>query len=229
MTSFQKKDSNKRNATKSTGPKTQTGKRHVRLNALKHGFYAHELTVSEADKRDFEMLRESLRVQLAPRSALQDIGFEQIVTCCWRCKLAIRLEMHRRKVHFTANDESTSNETGPQRDIRETQWYGASPADLRNGIRVLKELHDDVSQRGLAHQEMWKDQVSKTFGVGFYDALTEWKHMSLDAIHLAEQLTEHSKTFDGDRPSPYAPPEGLKIVADPKQKRQMLLKLIELQ
>ncbi len=58
MTSFQKKDSNKRNAAKSTGPKTETGKRHVRLNALKHGFYAHELTVSEADERDFEILRD---------------------------------------------------------------------------------------------------------------------------------------------------------------------------
>ena len=61
--------------------------------------------VSESDRQDFETLRKSLLLQLAPRSALQDIGFEQIVTCCWRCKLAIRLEMHRLKLHFTANNE----------------------------------------------------------------------------------------------------------------------------
>jgi len=50
MTSFEKKDANKRNAAKSTGPKTETGKRSVRLNALRHGFYAHELTVRKALK-----------------------------------------------------------------------------------------------------------------------------------------------------------------------------------
>src|SRR5713226_2111947 len=99
MTSFKKIDANKRNAAKATGPTTEMGKRRVRLNALKHGFYAHELTVSEADKRDFEILRESLWAQLAPRSALQDVGFEQIVTCCWRCKLAIRMEMLGLKAH----------------------------------------------------------------------------------------------------------------------------------
>jgi hypothetical protein len=95
MTSSKKKVSNKKNADKSPGPTTEIGKRRVRLNALKHGFYSRELTVSEPDKRDFETLRESLLVQLKPRSALQRIGFEQIITCCWRCKLAIRLEMQR--------------------------------------------------------------------------------------------------------------------------------------
>src|SRR6266567_4790811 len=227
MTSFQKKDSNKRNATKSTGPKTQTGKRHVRLNALKHGFYAHELTVSEADERDFEILRESLRAQLAPRTAVQDVGFEQIVTCCWRCKLAIRMEMHQLKVHFTTNDESASSESAPQRDIRETQWYGASSAALRYGISLLEDLRKDVSANGPLHLEARKDQIMKAFGVGFYDSLTEWKHMGLDAIYAAEFLTLHRKTFDRGDASPPDPPEGVKIVADPKQKQQMLVKLID--
>ena len=223
MTSFKKKDANKKNGAKSTGPQTETGKRRVSLNALKHGFYSRELTVSEPDKQDFETLRESLLLQLAPRSALQDIGFEQIVTCCWRCKLAIRLEMHRLKVHFTANDESTSNETAPQRDARETQWYGASRQDLKNGIRVLQTLRDDVSRNGLLHKESWKDDIIKAFGGGFYDALTEWKGMSVDAILLADHLVRHADTFKKPLPAFSKPPE-----ADPKQKLQMLVKLIDM-
>jgi hypothetical protein len=228
MTSSRKKDANQRNAAKSTGPTTEAGERSVSLNALKHGFYSRELTVSEPDKRDFETLRESLRVQLAPCSALQDIGFEQIVTCCWRCKLAIRLEMHRLEVHFTANDKSTSNETAPQRDVRETQWYGASRQDLKNGIRILQTLRDDVSQNGLLHKESWKDDIIKAFGVGFYDALTEWKGMSVDAIYVAEHLVRHAETFKKPLPAFSKPPEGVKIIADPKQKLQMLVKLIDM-
>jgi hypothetical protein len=228
MTSFKKKDANKKNAAKSLGPKTERGKRRVSLNALKHGFYSRELTVSEPDKREFETLRESLRVQLAPHSALQLIGFEQIVTCCWRCKLAIRLEMHRLEVHFKADDESTSNETAPQRDVRETQWYGTNGAALRNGIRILQELRADVSENGLVHEKNWKDEIIKAFGVAFYDALIEWKPMSIDTMYLAEMLQRQAEIFKMPLPASERPPEGVKIIADPRQKLQMLVKLIEL-
>jgi hypothetical protein len=229
MTSSRKKDSNKRNATKSTGPTTESGKRHVRLNALKHGFYAHELTVSEADERDFEILRESLRAQLAPSTAVQDVGFEQIVTCCWRCKLAIRMEMRGLKAHFVARDASLSNDNAPPRDVRETYWYAASYGDLRNGIRILKELREDISENGPLHLERWKDQIIKAFGLGFYDALCEWKDMNIDAMYQAEHLQKQAATFKAPLPSSSRPPEGVEIIADPKQKLQMLVKLVDLQ
>jgi hypothetical protein len=160
---------------------------------------------------------------------LQHIGFEQIVTCCWRCKLAIRLEMDRLRVYVTATHEPTSNETAPQRDVRETQWYGASREDLRNGIRILKELREDISQFGPLHLESRKDQIIKAFGVGFYDALTEWKHMNVSAMYLAETLRRHAETFNRPLPEDSRPPEGSNIVADPRQKLQMLVKLVDLQ
>ena len=228
MTSLQKKESNKRNAIKSTGPKTQTGKRHVRLNALKHGFYAQELTVSEADEPDFEILREGLRAQLAPRTALQDVGFEQIVACCWRCKLAIRMEMRGIKAHFIARDASPSNDNAPPSDVRETHWYGASHGDLRNGLSILNELREDISKNGPLHLERWKDQIIAAFGPGFYDAIWEWKDMNIDSLHLSEFLPKHAETFNTPLPESCRPPEGVKIIADPKQKLQMLVKLVDL-
>ncbi len=199
------------------------------MNALQHGFYSRELTVSEADKRDFEILRESLRAQLEPSNALQEIGFEQIVTCCWRSKLAIRLEMHRLKEHFAPDHESTSNESAPQPDVRQTQWYGASRQGLREGIRFLQQLREDVSQHGPLHVERWKDQIVKAFGVGFYDNLTEWKDMNVDAIYAAEFLQTRAEKFKETLPAPPGPREGVKIIPDPKQKLQMLVKLIDLQ
>jgi hypothetical protein len=225
LASVGRKSANKRNAAKSTGPKTAAGKRNVRLNALKHGLYSRELAVSDQDKPDFELLRESLRLQLAPRTALQDIGFEQIITSCWRCKLALRQEMNRLTVHFTTHNESTSNETAPQRDVRETQWYGSSPANLRIGMRVLREFRDDVSQNGPVHLENWKDEISRAFGLGFYDALTEWAPMDLEGIRMVEFLATHARNFNFP---PIKLPEGEKIVADPKQKQQMVLKLIDM-
>jgi hypothetical protein len=205
------------------------GKRNVRLNALKHGFYAHELTVSKPDQRDFDMLTESLRVQLAPRSALQDIGFEQVVTCCWRCKLAIRLEMRRLREQFTAQDQATSNDSGPPQDIRHLQWYGASRLDLRNGMRILKELRQDISDDGPSHLANWKDQIMQVFGPGFYEALSEWKDVNITALIMAEHLQRHAETFKMPLPEDSTLPAGPKLVPDPKQKLQMMLKLIDLQ
>ena len=143
----------------------------------------------------------------------------------------MRLEMHRLKAQFTSNGESQSDETSVQRDVRETQWYGADPASLRYGIRLLADLRADVLANGPAHLETRKDEICKAFGVGFYDALMEWKPMAIDAIYMAEHLAAHEKVFPSPsgKASPSAPPEGTKIVVDPKQKQQMLVKLVDLQ
>lgn len=48
-TSERKKEANRENAKKSTGPKTEGGKRTVRLNALHHGFYATDAVIGQKD------------------------------------------------------------------------------------------------------------------------------------------------------------------------------------
>ena len=49
-----KAESNRKNALKSTGPKTLRGKRYSRSNARTHGLYSRELLVSEADTPEFK-------------------------------------------------------------------------------------------------------------------------------------------------------------------------------
>ncbi len=45
--SSRKVEANRRNASKSTGPRTQTGKRMVAKNALKHGFFSKWLLIPQ--------------------------------------------------------------------------------------------------------------------------------------------------------------------------------------
>jgi len=223
--SFEGKSANQRNAAKSTGPKTAAGKRTVRLNALKHGLYSRELVVSDQDKPDFELLRKSIRMQLAPGTALQDIALEQVVACVWRSRLALRLEMSRLKAHLTTDSET--NDTGPLRDVSQTQWYGASHADCRTGLGILKNLREEVSQYGLLRPEVWKDLLCKAFGGRFFDALTEWNPANLIAMQMAESVATHAKNFN--LPLKLHEGKGQKIIADPRQQQQMQLKLIDQQ
>jgi hypothetical protein len=57
---------------------------------------------------------------------------------------------------------------------------------------MLTELREDISQNGPLHLERWKDQIIKAFGIGFYDALSEWKDMNISAMYLAESLQRHA-------------------------------------
>ena len=50
MTSEKKTEANRRNALKSTGPRTPEGKTAVRLNALRHGLRSEEILLPGEDE-----------------------------------------------------------------------------------------------------------------------------------------------------------------------------------
>ena len=57
MTSFRQFEANRRNSQKSTGPKTEEGKRQSRRNAIRHGLCAEtviEIVEDIEDYRGFE-------------------------------------------------------------------------------------------------------------------------------------------------------------------------------
>jgi hypothetical protein len=96
LVSQRKVDANRRNAQKSTGPKSEAGKRHSRLNALKHGILTSDLVImdpaiGEKDTEFLQLLR-SLRQDIQPVGAREEILVEKIAICCWRQKRVLRCE-----------------------------------------------------------------------------------------------------------------------------------------
>ena len=87
---------NRKNARRSTGPKTEAGKNHSRQNALKHGVLASALLVKKGggaeDASEFEELLSSLNRDLAPVGRLEEMMVEKIAVCWWRQKRALRYE-----------------------------------------------------------------------------------------------------------------------------------------
>lgn len=64
-------EANRKNALKSTGPKTPTGKVAVRWNAIKHGLLAKEVVIPAGDGKEskaaFKNLLSSLRDDIQPQ------------------------------------------------------------------------------------------------------------------------------------------------------------------
>jgi hypothetical protein len=92
MASAKQIAANGKNARKSTGPRTEAGKAHSRLNALSHGVRAQQVILPGEDEHDLTALREALHEELLPTGPLQEELFEMIVDGFWRLRRCRRAE-----------------------------------------------------------------------------------------------------------------------------------------
>src|ERR687894_353480 len=92
MTSDKKAEANRRNALKSTGPKTSKGKAAVRLNAMKHGLLSQEILLPGEDEAALKELGERLRDELQPVGELEDLLVDRIISSTWRLQRLGRVE-----------------------------------------------------------------------------------------------------------------------------------------
>ena len=220
-----KAEANRKNSFKSTGPKTQIGKNNVRLNAVKHGFYSHEMIIRRENEAEIEKLQRDLHAQMLPKTALQKLAFKQICYCAWGCELGARLDMRRVNALLFPPEEQESS-TDAVRDPAMDSWYAASPEALRAGVRFLDHLKSEVQHRGSVPEDL-KDSVRKGFGPGFLDLLDQPKSpISKDSLLLAHHLVRHAGTFK--RPLPPIAGAAPEVIVDPQQSLLATLKLIEL-
>jgi hypothetical protein len=92
MTSDRKAEANRRNALRSTGPKTPEGKAAVRLNALKHGLLSREILLPGEDEEALRELGERLRAELQPVGELENLLVDRIIAAYWRLRRLGRVE-----------------------------------------------------------------------------------------------------------------------------------------
>ena len=92
MTSEKKAQANRRNALKSTGPRTPEGKSAVRLNALRHGLLSEEILLPGEDEEALRKLDEHLRTELQPVGELENLLIDRVVSAYWRLRRLGRVE-----------------------------------------------------------------------------------------------------------------------------------------
>lgn len=93
MTNPKKIDSNRKNALKSTGPKTEEGKKASRMNALKHGILSQEILLPDEDESALIKLREGFNNEFSPVGDIEEILVDRIVSLIWRLKRLGRTEV----------------------------------------------------------------------------------------------------------------------------------------
>jgi hypothetical protein len=83
---------NRRNAQRSTGPRTEEGKKAVRLNAVKHGMTAEVIVLAHESAVDYHEIRATLIADYAPATSKELMLVDQIAAGYWRTIRARRFE-----------------------------------------------------------------------------------------------------------------------------------------
>ncbi len=83
---------NRRNAQKSTGPRTIEGKAAVSQNAVRHGLTAANDVISSESQADFDLYRDQLLAELDPASPMESMLAERVVGLSWRLKRTCRIQ-----------------------------------------------------------------------------------------------------------------------------------------
>ncbi len=92
MTTAKQVEANRRNARKSTGPRTADGKARSRMNAVTHGLSAQTLILPNEDPREFQGRLEAWRDSLQPCTAYEEGLVRQAVGHSWRLDRADRVQ-----------------------------------------------------------------------------------------------------------------------------------------
>jgi hypothetical protein len=95
MTTPNRAEINRRNAARSTGPKTPEGKSRSRLNALKHGLTARTLVLPGEDPEALRGRLEAFVTFLEPRNELEQYLAEEAAQSSWQIDRARRAEAAR--------------------------------------------------------------------------------------------------------------------------------------
>lgn len=92
MVSEARLQANRRNATKSTGPRTAAGKGKSAMNAVKHGIWSRTVLLDCDDRDEFETFAAGLVQRLQPADELERMLVDRIVTTAWRLRRLQQIE-----------------------------------------------------------------------------------------------------------------------------------------
>jgi hypothetical protein len=92
MTSYRQIEANRRNALKSTGPKTDPGKQASRCNAVRHGLTAETVLSALEDAEDYKAFEAAITADYDAQSAVERELVLRLASILWRLRRATTME-----------------------------------------------------------------------------------------------------------------------------------------
>jgi hypothetical protein len=156
MTTWRQIAANRRNAEKSTGPRTEAGKRRSRGNALRHGLCAETVVEMLEDVEDYKAFEVAIASEYDAQSVVERELVLRLASLLWRIRRATGIETALLGVHaeIKARGRSLTLEplTAPEArrpesfDVFETLGDGASWGDAGDCREHVEDLSRDFGE-----------------------------------------------------------------------------------
>ena len=92
MTSLRQIEANRRNAIRSTGPRTEEGKRQTRRNAVRHGLCAETVIDIVEDVEDYRAFEAAVIADYDAQTAVERELVLRLASLLWRLRRATAIE-----------------------------------------------------------------------------------------------------------------------------------------
>jgi hypothetical protein len=92
MTSYRQIEANRRNALKSTGPRSEAGKEASRRNAVRHGLTAETVIGALEDAEDYKAFEAAITADYDAQSAVERELVLRLASALWRLRRATMME-----------------------------------------------------------------------------------------------------------------------------------------
>ena len=164
---------NRENAQKSTGPRTDEGKRKSRLNPIKHGMYCAASTLRQLEGgKDFENLIESFRQDIRPHGALQEALVEQLASMHHRIRRYNQIETFVTSKHIInggdfatamARDHNINHDSVPKLAAMAARLHREFRATIKTLFEVQRNEPEWLDESLAAREEaLAQAQAAKT-------------------------------------------------------------------
>jgi hypothetical protein len=177
MTSFRQIEANRRNALRSTGPKTEEGKRQSRRNALRHGLTAETVIDGLEDSEDYREFEAAVIADYDARTAVKRELVLRLASLLWRLRRIIAIETDLLRIQSEIVRERRATLAGPTVDdelntdssaLSSTFVFGAqlpmSARDLTYCFLRLGNLDGGAFDRlGRYNAALWKQTAQTLF------------------------------------------------------------------
>jgi hypothetical protein len=229
-------DAATRKAKKPSEPRTPERKRRSSQNAITHAFFARELALTAEEKQQLEALRRTLRQQLSPNTVMLEVAFEEVLTCTFRCRLALRQEMRHLSRTLDDNKTQQGQPDPAEGPAGRTEWYLSGRQGLREGMRLLEAVKQEFLNLGRI-DEKWNGPLDQAFGPQLRQLVIKWMPSNPEAVMAGQQLIMHAERYNLPLPSSLKqeqssnpdPGNTPQVILDPEQGKQMVIKLFDLE
>jgi hypothetical protein len=167
MTSLRQIESNRRNAQRSTGPKTQSGKQHSCQNAVRHGLTAETVIGPLEDPADYRAFEQAVTTAYDAETAVERELVLRLASLLWRLRRATSVETGLLQIQCEANtapDPARPRLPGEVCEVIEIFQSGRGPSgrELARCFVRLADLDNGIFERlGRYEAALWR-QVRQT-------------------------------------------------------------------